>query len=91
MQTRVPGLSFRTGEVYEFIDTIYGDNGNDYIFGGQDGDILAGGHGPDRGATDFGRYASDNDVIIGDNGELLFADDYWRYADERTTSDRLTN
>jgi len=61
---------------YEFIDTIYGDNGNDYIFGGQDGDVLAGGHGPNRGPTDLDPYASDNDVIIGDNGELLFADKF---------------
>jgi Ca2+-binding RTX toxin-like protein len=69
-----------------FQDTIYGDNGDDVIIGGQGADsgsfmlgsmsitrMLAGGHGPGRGTTDTD--ASDNDIIIGDNGELIYADE----------------
>ena len=69
-----------------FRDTIYGDNGNDVIIGGQGEDggdnedtnvlgvkfMLAGGHGPGRGDTD--PEVTDDDIILGDNGELLYAD-----------------
>jgi Ca2+-binding RTX toxin-like protein len=84
-----------------FRDTIYGDNGNDVIIGGQGADsgsfmlgtrevtrVLAGGHGTGRGDTDL--EVTDDDIIIGDNGELLYANDsiadnYGRLERIRTT------
>lgn len=68
-------------------DTLFGDNGDDVIIGGQGSDgnnngtdgtknvmdkefMLAGGHGPGRGATDDG--VSDKDIILGDNGKLVY-------------------
>ena len=73
----------------EFSDTLFGDNGDDVIIGGQGADGDDNGTSVDKNVKDNpfllagghgpGRGetddgASDNDIIIGDNGKLVYVD-----------------
>jgi Ca2+-binding RTX toxin-like protein len=71
------------GAMEEGIDTISGNDGDDYIFGGASGDFLYGYEpiGPLFGDVSRAEFKdllegiTDNDIVLGDNGEIVFFDD----------------
>ncbi|MHC4543130.1 MAG: LEPR-XLL domain-containing protein, partial [Planctomycetota bacterium] len=83
-----------------YVDTLFGDNGEDIGFGGTGGDTIYGGHRGGLGSVpqlvvdgvpqtdaDGNPVYNDDDVLLGDNGVITFEISFNNYIETISTND----